>query len=138
MSRPIRNIEDLDCLKAAGLAALYPEELKVLVGSASCGIAMGAREVEAAARQAVEQLGLKATVARTGCIGFCSREPLLDLIVPGGPRVCYGEMTPEKTRDLLSSYAADGNLRPEMALGYFAGEEHVSTDEIHQYAARRR
>ena len=135
MSRPIRNIEDLDRLKAAGLATLYPEDLKILVGSASCGIAMGAREVEAAARKAVEELGLKATVARTGCIGFCSREPLLDLVLPGGPRVCYGEMTPEKTRDLLSSYATDGSLRPDMALGYFAGEEHVSTDETHKYAS---
>ena len=133
MSRPIRNVEDLDRVAASGLAALYPNDLKILVGSASCGVAVGAREVEAAAIEAVEELGLKATVCRTGCIGFCAREPLLDLMLPGGPRVCYAEMTPEKTRDLLSSYAAGGDLRAEMALGRFAGEEHVSTGEVHKY-----
>ena len=49
MSRPIRNAADLDRRAAAGLATLYPERLKILVGSASCGVAMGARAVEAAA-----------------------------------------------------------------------------------------
>ena len=133
MSRPLRTIEDLDRVAAAGLAALFPEDLKIVIGSASCGIAMGAREVETAAVRLIEELGLKATVCRTGCIGYCSREPLLDLVLPGGLRICYGEMTPEKTRDLLSSYAADGDLRPDMALGRLAVEEHVSTGEVREY-----
>ena len=71
MSRPIRNAADLDRAAAAGLATLYPQRLKILIGSASCGMAMGARDVEAAARRAVEELGLDAVVCRTGCIGFC-------------------------------------------------------------------
>jgi len=133
MSRPLRTIEDLDRVAAAGSAALVPEELKVVIGSASCGIAMGARQIETAAVRLVEELGLEATVSRTGCIGYCSREPLLELVLPGGQRVCYGEMTAEKTRDLLSSYAAEGDLRPEMALGRLAAEEHVSTGEVREY-----
>ena len=106
-----------------------------MVGSASCGIAIGARAVEDAARRAVEQLGLDAVVSRTGCIGFCSREPLLDLVLPGGPRVSYGEMTPEKTRGLLAAYASRGDLQPELALGCFRSEEHVSTGEVHKHTA---
>ena len=39
----MRNIADLDRAAAAGLATLYPQRLKILVGSASCGVAMGAR-----------------------------------------------------------------------------------------------
>ena len=66
---------------------------------------MGARAVEAAARRAVEELGLDAVVCRTGCIGFCAQEPLLDLVLPNGPRVSYGHMTPQKTRALLDAYA---------------------------------
>ena len=38
MSRPIRNAADLDGAEAAGLATLYPDRLKILVGSASCGV----------------------------------------------------------------------------------------------------
>jgi NADH-quinone oxidoreductase subunit F len=132
MSGPLRNVADLDGAKAAGLATLYPDRLKILVGSASCGVAVGARDVEAAAGRAVQELGLDAVVAKTGCIGFCAQEPLLDLVLPGGPRVSYPNMTAEKTRELLSAYARR-DLRPDLALGRFESEEHVSTGEAHKY-----
>jgi NADH:ubiquinone oxidoreductase subunit F (NADH-binding)/(2Fe-2S) ferredoxin len=134
VSAPIRNLSDLDRLAAVGAATLYPDRLKILVGSATCGVAMGAREVEDAARRAVDDLGLDAVVARTGCIGFCGREPLLDLVLPSGPRVSYGNMTAEKARELLAAYAADGDTKPELALGRFEKEDHVSTGEVHEYA----
>jgi NADH:ubiquinone oxidoreductase subunit F (NADH-binding)/(2Fe-2S) ferredoxin len=134
MSRPIRNVADLDQAEAAGLAALYPSRLKILVGSASCGVAVGARAVEEAARRAVKELGLEAVVCRTGCIGYCAKEPLLDLVLPNGPRISYGEMTPEKTRTLLAAYQR-GDLLPASALGRFQSEEFVSTGEVRKYPA---
>jgi NADH:ubiquinone oxidoreductase subunit F (NADH-binding)/(2Fe-2S) ferredoxin len=133
LSRAIRDSEDLRRAAASGLARLYPARLKILVGSASCGVAMGAREIEAAALQAVRDLGLDAVVSRTGCIGFCAREPLVDLMLPGGPRLSYADMTPQKTRDLLAAYAARGELMLDLALGRFESEQHVSTQEVHTY-----
>jgi NADH:ubiquinone oxidoreductase subunit F (NADH-binding)/Pyruvate/2-oxoacid:ferredoxin oxidoreductase delta subunit/(2Fe-2S) ferredoxin len=121
MSDPIRTREDLDRSGAAGAATLHPGRLKILIGSASCGIAAGARAVEAAAAQAVQELGLDAVVSRTGCIGFCQQEPLLDLRLPGGPRLSYPKMTAEKTRALLEAYAA-GDLKPQTALCRFERE----------------
>jgi NADH:ubiquinone oxidoreductase subunit F (NADH-binding)/(2Fe-2S) ferredoxin len=132
MSRPICSLDDLNKAAASGRAALYPRRLKILVGSASCGIALGAREVEAAAVEAVQELALDAVVCRTGCIGLCAREPLLDLMLANGPRVSYGEMTPEKTHRLLKAYAA-GNLLLDSALGRFAREEHLCADEVYEY-----
>jgi len=73
---------------------------------------VGAREIESAARTAVQELGLDAVVCRTGCIGFCGREPMLDLVLPNGPRISYGNMTPEKTRQLI---AATQERRPQPA-----------------------
>ena len=134
MSQPIRNIEDLNRTAARGRASLYPSRLKILIGSASCGVALGAREVEAAATEAVRELELDAVVCRTGCIGFCAKEPLVDLMLPNGPRLSYGHMTPEKTRRLLKAYAG-GNLLLEWALGRFSSEEHLLTQEMHQYPA---
>ena len=133
MNQSIRTADDLKGAEAAGLASLYPEKLKILVGSASCGLAVGARDIEAAALSAVKELGLDAVVARTGCIGFCSQEPLLDLVVPDGPRISYGNMTPEKTKSLLAAFAKNGDLRPDLALARFAGEEHILTGEAHTY-----
>ena len=126
MSGTLRNVADFDQAAAVGLRTLYPRQLKILVGSASCGVAMGAPNVEAAARRAVEELRLDASVCRTGCIGFCSMEPLLDLVLPNGPRVSYPHMTPQKTRVLLEAYSK-GDLKPELALGRFTSEEIVST-----------
>ncbi len=133
MSRPIRSLADLELAAAAGQAMLYPERLKILVGSASCGVAVGARAVEAAALRAVEDFGLDAAVCRTGCIGFCAKEPLLDLVLPNGPRVSYANMTPEKTRDLLEACISFQDLKPELALGRVEREEHVSTGDFHVY-----
>jgi NADH:ubiquinone oxidoreductase subunit F (NADH-binding)/(2Fe-2S) ferredoxin len=133
MIRPIRTADDLKGAEAVGLATLYPEKLKILVGSASCGLAVGARGIEAAALDAVRELGLDAVVTRTGCIGFCSQEPLLDLVVPNGPRISYGNMTPEKTKSLLAAYAKNGDLRPDLALARFVDEEHIVTGEAHTY-----
>ncbi len=132
MSGTIRNAADLDQAAADGLATLYPKRLKILVGSASCGVAMGAPAIETAARRAIEELQLDAVVCRTGCIGFCAQEPLLDLVLPNGPRVSYAQMTPRKTRALLEAYSK-GDLKPESALGRFASEEIVSTGEVHSY-----
>jgi (2Fe-2S) ferredoxin len=76
--------------------------------------------------------GLEAAVCRTGCIGFCAREPLLDLVLPNGPRVSYADMTPQKTRALLQAYAK-GDLMPELALGRFVSEKYVSSGKTRVY-----
>ena len=133
MNRTIRNTGDLDLAASVGMATLFPNRLKIIVGSASCGIAMGARAVEEAAIRAVNDLGLDAVVCRTGCIGFCAKEPLVDLLLPNRLRLSYGNMTPEKTRRLLEDYAARGDLKAETALGRFESEEYVSTGEVHKY-----
>ncbi len=134
MSAPIRNSSDLDRAQAAGEATRHPQRLKVLVGSASCGVAVGAREIESAASSTVQELGLDAVVCRTGCIGFCGREPMLDLVLPGGLRISYGNMTPEKARQLIAGYAKSGDLQPAWALGHFHNEELVSTGEVRTYS----
>jgi hypothetical protein len=43
-------------------------------------------------------------------------------------------MTPDKTRVLLSAYASRADLRPDLALGRFESEPHVSTGYVHKYA----
>jgi NADH:ubiquinone oxidoreductase subunit F (NADH-binding)/NAD-dependent dihydropyrimidine dehydrogenase PreA subunit/(2Fe-2S) ferredoxin len=133
VNQTIRTRGDLDKVGALGLSLLYPDRLKIAIGSASCGIAAGARDVEAAAIEAVKDLQLDAAVSRTGCIGFCQQEPLLDLTLPGGPRVSYGNMTPKAVRALLESYATNQNLMPKLALCRFEKELHVATGEIHTY-----
>jgi NADH:ubiquinone oxidoreductase subunit F (NADH-binding) len=134
MSETIRTRSDLDRVAEAGLSALYPDKLKVLIGSASCGVAAGARDVEAAAAETIEKLGLDAVVSRTGCIGMCRHETMVDLRLPDGPRVSYVKMTARKTNVLLEAFAEGNPLVPQYALCRFGREEHVATGYTHFYA----
>ena len=133
MSQKLHTADDLKRVASAGGAALYTNRLQVLIGSSTCGLAMGARAVEDAVVATVKKFSGDAIVKRTGCIGFCSSEPLMDLVLPGGPRISYGNMTPQKARDILTGYLTGGSVSAEEALGKFSGEEHVLTGEVHSY-----
>lgn len=135
MNAAIRTQADLDKAAALGRATLYPSRLKILVGSASCGLAAGARAVEEAALETVKRLGMEADVARTGCIGFCQREPLVDLLLPHGPRITYANVTAKSIRSLLEAYAGGGELKAGAALCRWQREEHVADGTVHEYPA---
>jgi NADH:ubiquinone oxidoreductase subunit F (NADH-binding)/(2Fe-2S) ferredoxin len=122
-------------MAAIGTAALYPGRVKIIIGSGTCGLAMGARDIEETAIKTVRRLNADALVTKTGCIGFCAREPLMDIVLPNGPRISYADMTPEKTRAVLTAFFKNGDLSPRLALGKFSGDEHVLTGDVHAYPA---
>jgi NADH:ubiquinone oxidoreductase subunit F (NADH-binding)/(2Fe-2S) ferredoxin len=107
--------------------------MKIVVGSASCGISAGARAVEEAAIASVKELNIDAAVSRTGCVGFCQREPLVDIVVSGMPKVSYGNMTASKIKKLLESYAKDGKLKYDDAIYWYKQEEIVSLGDVYTY-----
>jgi len=110
----VKGRKDLERLREEGLRSLWPPEGKLLVGMASCGLAAGGREVFEAASEEVERLGLDLRLAQTGCLGLCSREPLLE-VRHKNLRVIYAEMTEERARELLAALA-QGQHKPEWAL----------------------
>ena len=127
MSDVIRCVADLDRVSASARSVLYPDRLKILVGAASCGVSAGALDVESAAAETVNRLGLDAIVSRTGCVGMCRHEPIVDLRLPNGPRVSYEKMTATKTSSLLEAFAAGKDLIPRFALYRMQHEVHVAT-----------
>jgi NADH:ubiquinone oxidoreductase subunit F (NADH-binding)/NAD-dependent dihydropyrimidine dehydrogenase PreA subunit/(2Fe-2S) ferredoxin len=50
----------------------------------------------AAIKAYLSKTGRQAKIVETGCLGLCSREPLIDLQMPGRARVAYMDMTEEK------------------------------------------
>ena len=82
-------------------------------------VGVGVIRLLEAIREEVAKDKLPFIVAETGCIGWCSQEPLLDVAVPGKPRVTYGRMTPERARKIIVSFSQIGwrkrNLCPELA-----------------------
>ena len=93
--------QQLDSLEAVGLGLLYPGKFRISVGMATCGLATGAGEVFDRLGEELKRTGFDAILSRTGCLGFCQMEPVVDLFIPDGPRLTFVEMTPEKAAELV-------------------------------------
>ncbi|MBM4283786.1 MAG: 4Fe-4S dicluster domain-containing protein [Deltaproteobacteria bacterium] len=102
----ITTLTDLEAVKARGLAQLYPEKPKILVGMATCGMAAGAQRVLETLQKRAQQLHWDGAVEKTGCIGFCYEEPLVDLIIPGQPRLTYARVDQEFAAEMMTAVAA--------------------------------
>ena len=93
------------------------------VGTALCGQAAGADAVVAALRDALDSQGIDARLSEVGCIGLCYAEPLLDVQLPGGARVFYGNFDPERASDVVSAHVSGGQPLADLALGYLEPDE---------------
>ncbi|MDM8526061.1 NADH-ubiquinone oxidoreductase-F iron-sulfur binding region domain-containing protein [Desulfococcaceae bacterium HSG8] len=100
----IQSVQDLKKISQTYRKNIYyPESLKVNVGMASCGIAAGAQAAyEKALADFPGNNGVQ--ISRTGCIGFCEVEPLVEIFETGKPRVIYKHITADKILDAISDY----------------------------------
>jgi NADH:ubiquinone oxidoreductase subunit F (NADH-binding)/(2Fe-2S) ferredoxin len=93
----------LEQLGKKGLRSMYPGRIKIAVGMATCGLATGAQGVFDQLEKSITGGGLDAGLSRTGCLGFCQREPLVDVYIPGKPRLTFADMTPAKAVELVDA-----------------------------------
>ena len=94
------------------------ENIRVVIGMATCGIAAGARPVMMAFMDEINKRGLsKVTVSQTGCIGMCRLEPMVDVIMPGQEKVTYVHMTPEKVGRVVAEHIVNGRPVEEYTIG---------------------
>ena len=98
----IESVRELNKLKAAGEKLLFPGGIRIQVGASRCGLARGAKEVIAACEKELKAQGLDGRVVRVGCIGMCYEEPLVEVIMPGKPKLTYGSITADLVPSLVN------------------------------------
>jgi NADH-quinone oxidoreductase subunit F len=91
----------------------------IYVGAASCGRAAGALEVLKGIDEFLRENKISAKVIQVGCIGPCYLEPLLDIKLPGQPRVSYNNVTEKTLSPILKSHLLEGVPHEKLALGNF-------------------
>ena len=64
----------------------------VKVGMSTCGIAAGAESVYEVLIKEVQRRELDIEIKKTGCLGACYVEPLVEVCVEGVPCVVYGNV----------------------------------------------
>lgn len=78
--------------------------VKINVGYASCGIAAGVEPVF----KALQELAGDLPVMKTGCVGFCSFEPMIDLIAEDGTVFRYKEVDDKKAQKIYERHIKGG------------------------------
>lgn len=122
---PIKSIEELKALReqlkgnidvrSAGEAE---NNIKVIVGMATCGIAAGARETLMAMLEEAKNLNIdNMTVVQSGCMGCCYAEPTVEVRVPGQEPILYGNVTVEKGREIVQKHIKEGELVQNLIIG---------------------
>ncbi|MGQ3685860.1 MAG: NADH-ubiquinone oxidoreductase-F iron-sulfur binding region domain-containing protein [Candidatus Loosdrechtia sp.] len=89
---------------------------KILIGMATCGLGAGAKTVLSAIEQELEKQKLDAEIIRTGCIGMCAYEVLVDVIFPGRTRVTYGNVKKTMVPQIIGDHVAKGEAVRKFAL----------------------
>ena len=114
--------------KKISLAKKKWEELEnnkdpiIYVGAASCGRAAGALDVLKGIDEFLIENKVSAKVIQVGCIGPCYLEPLVDIKLPGQPRVSYNNVTEKTLPIILKSELLGGVPHAKLALGNFGKE----------------
>lgn len=112
----MKSLEELRAIREkmqgkVGLRSESQDQIRVVVGMATCGIASGARPVLTALSDAVQEQGLtNINVTQTGCIGLCQYEPIVEVLEPGKVKVTYVKMTPEKALEVLRLHLQGGQV----------------------------
>lgn len=89
----------------------------ITIGMGTCGIAAGARETMQAILRELAERDIEAHVQTVGCIGMCSREPLVDIEQAGFPRVTYGNVSADRVARLIEEHLQKGNVVEEWVVG---------------------
>jgi NADH:ubiquinone oxidoreductase subunit F (NADH-binding)/NAD-dependent dihydropyrimidine dehydrogenase PreA subunit/(2Fe-2S) ferredoxin len=131
----IRTKDDLEKIKEKGLNSLYPKATKVSVGMATCGLSTGAGKVYEVLQNGVEKGKLPILLGQTGCIGFCQKEPVVDIFEPGKPRVFYQGVTPERSMELVQRWL-DNKVVQDLLLCKMESEDWIAEGTTKDYSVR--
>ena len=119
----MKSIEELRAIrekmkKQMDLRDNDENDIRVVVGMATCGIAAGARPVMTAFLDAIDKRGMKnITVSQTGCIGVCRLEPIVEVYVPGQEKVTYVKMKPDMVPAIVEQHLVNHNVVTDYTIG---------------------
>ncbi len=115
------KIEDLKKIKERVHAETALREgdrrAKITVHMGTCGIASGAREVMDALMRAIEETNVTdVAVTTSGCMGLCSREPLVTVEIIGQEPIKYEYMDANKIRQVFKRHVLEGEIQTPFVL----------------------
>ena len=78
--------------------------MRIVVGQGSCGIATGAKKTSAEFERILSERGLDIPVEKTGCIGACYMEPIVDIYSDDDKLTRYVKVQPERVEEIIEKH----------------------------------
>lgn len=93
------------------------KRVKVTVHMGTCGIASGAKEVMDQLMGEIEEAAVSDVMVTTsGCMGLCSREPLVTVEIIGQEPIKYEYVNPNKMRQIFKRHILEGEIQTPFVL----------------------
>jgi len=121
----IRTAADLRAARQAGLQKIQPGKPRIAVGLATCGIAVGGSRVYERLREIIKRDGLDIILTKTGCIGYCKEEPLVNITIPNKPLVILHKVTEADAEEIIK-LVQKGKVPADKALCRVPSWDHVT------------
>ena len=91
---------------------------RILVGLATCGVAAGATDIHDELMALYGQSGrTEMAIGKTGCIGLCAYEPMMEVHREGQEPYFYVNLTAERVREIVDHDLVGGNRLDKYVLG---------------------
>lgn len=98
------------------------ESAWIRVGGGTSGQAAGADAVLEAFKSSVESTGVNANVSMVSAMGLMYLEPQVDILMPNGARVFYGNVEPEEAKAIVEQHVKNGEPLTDRAFAYSGGD----------------
>lgn len=90
------------------------EGTRIIVAMGDCGRAAGADDTLVAIVEEIEKRKLSdVTVSESSCQGYCEYEPIVVVMKPDQPQVTYGQVTPERARQIIARHLVSNQVTGE-------------------------
>ncbi len=90
--------------------------MKVVVGQGSCGVATGAKKTASEFEKQISEKGLNIAVEKTGCVGTCYLEPIVDVYDDEGGLTRYVKVQPGKVAEIVEKHLMGGEIASDQAI----------------------
>ena len=105
----------------------------IRIGTGLCGKAAGADQVMNAIHAELQLHKIQATVSEVGCLGICFAEPLVDITIPNGSRLLYGNVTLSEVSAITYSHLVRREPVADLAMGYLGEAGLDGADDLSQH-----
>jgi len=86
------------------------KKITVRVGLSTCGIAAGGNKTYEKFSEIISDRNLNINLEKTGCIGLCYHEPMVDILTGDGSVFSYGAITEDNVAVLIDEHLIGGRV----------------------------